>query len=252
MEKGFLYLPNQYTNKISYDVSHIYYGIGLLYLSGVNLIYFLKMILRNDMMKRILFIICNIIVFSINTWTQTIASSVNTPEYTLSNTASAQGYASGAATIIGTVTEGLTIDGSEVALGDDLTQGQCYTLSPDGFRYPPVAGAETDVVNDAPLFILTGNPYDFVEVELILPAFMYGDAGSRISLSTWTYGYNFDGGGIDAGFINQGPVTGPFLVEIGTATSDIYVGVKACVPTGAMADGYLGTVIAEAHYIVQP
>jgi hypothetical protein len=107
-------------------------------------------------------------------------------------------------------------------------------------------------VNDAPLFILTGNPFDFVEVELILPPFMYGEAGSRISLSTWTYGYNFDAAGIDAGFINQGPITGPFLVEIGTGTSDIYVGVKACVPTGAMAGGYIGTVIAEAHYIVQP
>ncbi|MDI6767434.1 MAG: hypothetical protein QME52_11480 [Bacteroidota bacterium] len=170
----------------------------------------------------------------------------------ITGTAFGQGFVSGVTTYEAAVSYGLTIAGGALAMGE-LTQGQCYTFTPDGFKNPVGAGETPgDVIIGDPAFVIEGNPYDYVEVELLTPVWLIGDAGGRFLMTNFVYGYNYDGAGVDAGFIGQAPVSGPFIVDIGTASVDIYLGFRTCVPVGAMAGTYTGQLIAEAHYIVQP
>jgi len=170
----------------------------------------------------------------------------------ISVSAFGQGFVSGVATYEAAVSYGLIITGGGLALGE-MTQGQCYTFTPDGFKNPVGAGETPgDVILGDPAFVIEGNPGDYVEVELLTPVWLIGDAGGRFLMNNFVYGYNYDGAGVDAGFIGQAPVSGPFVVDIGTASADLYLGFQACVPVGAMAGTYTGQLVAEAHYIVQP
>jgi len=164
--------------------------------------------------------------------------------------AKAQGYVSAAATFHFTVSHPLDISGEDVDLGE-VTQGQCYTYTPDGYVYPPLENTVAGDANPQPWFTLNdANPGDQLQLDFLFPPYAVGEAAfERITLSDWTYGW--DALGTVPQFNNQGPVNGPVVI-IAAAGGQVYLGVKACVPIGASADQYDGAVILEAHYLVNP
>ena len=169
----------------------------------------------------------------------------------LSPVAKAQGYTSAAATFHFSVAHPLDISGEDQTF-DGLTQGQCYTFTPDGYVYPPLEGTTAGDQLLAPFFdINDANPGDQLQLDFILPPYAVGEtAFERIALSDWTYGYDAVAAGTGQ-FNQQGPVNGPVVV-IAAPGAQIYMGFKACVPIGALADTYDGAMILEAHYLVNP
>jgi len=167
----------------------------------------------------------------------------------LSQTASAQGYASAGATLAFTVENTLTIVGGEV-VWEGLTQGQCYTITADGFITPPTsAGATVDANAQAAFTIEDANPGDLLEMSFILPSFALGvDGIGRIQLSDWTYAYDVDAD-VSNGYNQAGPISGPVTVvaAIGAA---VFVGFQACVDVGAQAGDYAAQLVLEAHYLM--
>ena len=163
------------------------------------------------------------------------------------STVHAQGYTSQGTVIELDVANGLAIDpGAFVAA--DLTQGQCYTFTADGFQLPdPLQVGQ----QDQPMFtIADANPGDPLQLDFILPPYALGaTAGQRVTLSDWTFGY--DPVTTFPSFTEQGPINGPVVVNA-LAGANIYMGFKACVPVGALPDAYFATVVLEAHYLVSP
>jgi hypothetical protein len=170
----------------------------------------------------------------------------------LAPVAKAQGYTSAASTFFFTVAHPLEIAGSEDLDLGIVTQGQCYTYTPDGYTYPPLEELGVgEQVLQAWFELVDANPGDQLQLDFLLPPYAVGEtAFERIALSDWSFGY--DPIPLETGqFSAQGPINGPVVV-IANPGALIYMGLKACVPVGAQADVYHGAVILEAHYLVNP
>jgi hypothetical protein len=177
------------------------------------------MILGNNMMKRILFLICIIIVLPINMWSQTIATAVNTAEFIVSNP------------LVITCTSGQV---------SDLTPGMCYEIKTNGDINPPDASGNSNIG------FMSWNIFGQIGATITL-AFNLPDGAfdplSGVSLPI-TYG-PFDGifdntGAGDGLTGNAFDVRVPYTNSLGAlGSADVYVAYKICTPTNIPAGDYL-------------
>jgi hypothetical protein len=171
------------------------------------------------MMKRILFIICNIIVFSINTWSQTIASAVNTAEYTVTNTLV------------------ITCTGGQVG---ELAPGICYEIKTNGDINPPDASGNFNVGFMS--WNIIGQVGTSITIAFNLPE-RASDAlsGSSLPITYSPFDGMFDNSGAGDGLTgNAFDVRVPYTNFLGmTGSADVYVAYRICAPGNIPAGDYL-------------